>query len=120
MSRFLTLALLIVLVASICHSQKIIRVPQDQSTVQAGINAAITGDTVLVAEGIYHENIRFHGKKIVIASLFIIDNDTAHISKTILDGGVPSHSDSASVVTFDAGTDSVSEICGFTIQGGKE
>jgi poly(3-hydroxybutyrate) depolymerase len=95
------------------------RVPQDFATIQQAIDAAVNGDTILVDHGTYHENIRFRGKKIVIASLFIFDNDTSHISKTIVNGSTPVYADSASVVTFDTGTDSNSVLCGFTITGGK-
>ncbi|MDO9577197.1 MAG: T9SS type A sorting domain-containing protein [Candidatus Cloacimonadales bacterium] len=35
----------------------IINIPADQPTIQAGINVAAEGDTVLVAAGIYYENI---------------------------------------------------------------
>lgn len=35
----------------------IIQVPADQATIQAGINAAVAGDTVLVAPGVYTESI---------------------------------------------------------------
>ncbi|MFA5834682.1 MAG: T9SS type A sorting domain-containing protein [Bacteroidota bacterium] len=95
------------------------KVPQDYAKIQQAINAGMDGDTILVDHGLYVENIRYLGKKIIIASRFIVDNDTAHISETIIDGSSPNHIDSASVVTFDAGTDSASKLCGFTIQGGK-
>jgi len=36
---------------------EIIRVPDDYSSIQAGLNEATTGDTVLVAPGTYYENI---------------------------------------------------------------
>ena len=46
-----------------------IRVPQDSTTIQGGINGANTGDTVLVSSGTYNENeIDYFGKDIVIIS----------------------------------------------------
>ena len=49
-------------------AQITIRVPADQPTIQAGINAARNGDTVLVAPGTYKENIDFKGKGITVTS----------------------------------------------------
>ena len=94
------------------------RVPQQYSTIQAAINAAADGDTVLVSEGMYKENIRYRGKAIVVASLYLIDNDTTHIGKTIIDGSSSTHADSGSVVYFISGEDTTSVLCGLTIQGG--
>lgn len=51
---------------------KTIHIPGDSSTIQAGIDAAVDGDTVLVADGIYtgegNRDIDFLGKGIVVIS----------------------------------------------------
>jgi len=56
-----------------------INIPVDQPTIQAGINAASTGDTVLVQPGTYIENIDYNGKNITVASLFLTTQDTTYI-----------------------------------------
>jgi hypothetical protein len=96
----------------------IINVPGDQPTIQEGINAAQTSDTVLVADGTYYENINFHGKAITVASHFLMDADTNHINNTIVNGSQPSNPDSGSVVFFVSGEDTNSILCGFTITEG--
>lgn len=99
---------------------QIIHVPADYLTIQQGINAANPGDTVLVADGTYTEQINFLGKKpLMVASEFIIDGNESHISSTIIDGSQAPNPDSASVVYFISGEDSTSVLCGFTITGGK-
>ncbi len=47
---------------------KVLRVPQDYSEIQPAIDAAATGDTILVADGQYPGNLNFKGKAITIRS----------------------------------------------------
>lgn len=100
-------------------SATIIDVPADSTTIQRGINGAVDGDTVLVAEGIYYENIYFNGKAIILASHFLVDGDTSYISNTIIDGSHAANPDTASVVYMVSDEDSSSVLSGFTITGGE-
>jgi len=100
-----------------------IHVPADQPTIQAAINAAVEGDTVLVADGHYYERITFLGKGITVASNFLTDGDTLHIRNTVIDGDtletpLSLTSDTGSVVRFVNDEDSTTHLCGFTIQNG--
>ena len=52
----------------------IINVPSDYETIQGGISAAQEGDTVLVEDGTYFENLILD-KDITLASHFIIDGN---------------------------------------------
>ena len=85
-----------------------IHVPGDQPTIQAGIDAAIDGDLVLVALGTYIENINFLGKAITVQSEM-----GAHV--TIID----SNQSGSSVVTFDSGETEVTVLNGFKITNGN-
>ena len=108
----------VLLAATATAQPKTLRVPQDLPTVQSGIDAAVDGDTILVAEGIYSVNLLLT-KKVTLGSLYIVDGDAAHISRTILDGGTPAIADSASVIRIGPGTDTTTAVIGFTIFNGK-
>lgn len=112
------LALSVVLLTVVVTHATIRHVPADFTTVQSAILACVNGDTVLVAEGHYTENIDYRGRSIVVASEFLLDGDVAHISQTVLDGSQPEHSDSGSVVRIISGEDSTTALIGFTITGG--
>jgi len=91
-----------------------IHVPSEQPTIQAGINAAQDGDVVIVSEGKYDDNIVFNGRKIVLASEFILDEDFSHVENTIIAGD-----HSSSVVTFNNSETFETMIIGFTIKNGS-
>lgn len=97
---------------------RIRRVPGEYRTIQAAIDSAQPGDTVLVAPGRYVENIRFGGKGIVVASEYLLRRDPAIIARTIIDGSRPKHPDSASVVMMVEQEDTTAVLSGFTITGG--
>src|SRR5262249_7795699 len=84
-----------------------IRVPVDQPTIQAAINIADLGDTVLVAPGTYVENIDFLGKRITVTS-------ESGPQNTIIDGG-----NTNPVATFITGESRDTTLNGFTLQNGK-
>ncbi len=108
----LSLALVIMVTSFV--SATIINIPDDYTSIQAGINSSSDGDTVLVQPGTYVENINFNGHNIVLSSLFLTTGDTSYIEQTVIDG------DSAgSVVTIESGEDSTTVINGFTITKGK-
>jgi len=97
----------------------ILNVPSQFATIQSGINASVSGDTVLVAPGTYFENIHFRGKSIVVTSTFYQTSNLSLISSTIINGSTPVNSDSGSCVRIIANnTDSTAVLQGFTIAGG--
>jgi serine protease len=84
-----------------------INVPADQPTIQDGINAAVAGDTVLVAPGTYNESINFSGKAITVKS-------SGGPKVTTIDGG-----NLGSVVMFVTDETNASVLSGFTIEHGN-
>jgi len=109
------LFVLLLIVFSAKINATIINVPSEQSSIQAGINASSDGDTVLVAPGIYFENLDFDGHKITLASEFIISGDTSVIPSTVIDGGSV-----GAVITIDRGVSTLAWITGLTIQNGSQ
>lgn len=110
--------ILLFLLFSLSTHATIITVKQDGSgnftTIQAGINAAAGGDTVLVWPGTYFENIDYLSKNITIASLFLTSGSDYYINTTIIDGAY-----NGSCVYISDITGSNATLCGFTIQHGS-
>jgi len=86
----------------------IIHVPADVPTIQAGIDAAIVGDTVLVSAGTYFENLDYAGKDVVLVS-------ESGPELTIIDGSANENT----VVLFINGESRTAVLEGFTIQNGR-
>jgi parallel beta-helix repeat protein len=96
-------------------SLNILYVPSEQyPTIQAGIDSAVNGDTVLVHWGTYVENINFKGKNILLGSRYILTGDNSFLDQTVIDGNT-----GGSVVVFDSGEDSTTVLKGFTIRNGN-
>ncbi|WP_084080534.1 right-handed parallel beta-helix repeat-containing protein [Edaphobacter aggregans] len=91
-------------------AQSTIHVPADVPTIQAGIERAANGDTVLVSPGTYNENIDFKGKAITVTSGA---TSFSGASAIIING-----SGDGPVVAFQTGEVSSAVLNGFTIQGG--
>jgi hypothetical protein len=108
--RISIVGLVIVLFGTTTSFGKTIHVPSDSSTIQGGINGAVDGDTVLVADGIYtglgNKNVDFKGKAITVRS----ENGP---DTTVIDCGGEGRG-----FFFHRGEDEDSRVCGFTIRHG--
>jgi len=87
-----------------------LRVPQLYHTIQSAIDAASDGDTVIVAPGLYYENIDFLGKAITVQSTD--PSDPAVVHATIIDGS------GADCVTFRNNEDERSVLRGMSLTNG--
>lgn len=82
------------------------------TTIQSAIDASLNGDTVLVHQGTYYENINFDGKSITLASMFLTTLDEYYIDQTVIDGN-----QDGKVVRIELGEEVT--INGLTITNGK-
>jgi hypothetical protein len=119
--RKLTLLSVCLILAIPCQAE-IITVddngPADFNNIQAAIDDANDGDTVIVAKGTYivakgtyYENINFNGKNIVLTSTD--PNDEAVVAGTVIDGN-----SSGRVITFSGSENTGCVLTGFTITNG--
>jgi hypothetical protein len=108
--RYVPIVALIVAMmwCAVARAQTTIMVPSNQPTIQAGINAANSGDIVLVAPGTYVENINFSGKAITVTS-------SSGPLVTIIDGAA-----NGTVITFNHKETASTVLSGFTIRNGLQ
>jgi len=121
-SRVLRIIHLLLIIAFFCTSVfgKVISIDDDGQAdfdnIQAGINAAVDGDTILVAPGTYtgfgNHDINFQGKAITVRSTD--PNDPAIIASTIIDC-----QEQGCGFTFESGEQADSIVEGITVTNGK-
>ncbi|MCF6342284.1 MAG: DUF1565 domain-containing protein [Bacteroidales bacterium] len=84
----------------------------DYTTIQAAVDAAVDGDTVLVWPGTYDGNIKIYYKGITVGSLVLTTGDISYMHQTIIDGN-------DTVGSFDIyQSNNPVVINGFTLQNG--
>lgn len=105
-ASFLFFIFLVLIKPAVINAETI-KVPEDHQSIQAAIDAANTGDIIMVAPQTYYEAINFNGKRIQLHSTD--GPDVTIIDATGLD---------ASAVTFANNEDIHTAIKGFTITGG--
>ena len=100
-----------------------IQVPEDHLRIQEAIDVARDGDTVLVAPGVYREQLRLQGKQITLASRFLGSRDKKDIQRTVLDGSVARDGKTGrgkTLITVAKDVGSKTRIIGFTIANGDD
>ena len=117
MARIVIIFLTLILTGPGLLRAGIITVAQDGSgdvtSVQEGIDIAASGDTVLVEQGTYYENLHIEAKPLTLASNYIFSNDPTDRENTIIDGN---HQGSVIIAENINGFFSVE---GLTIQNGR-
>ena len=86
----------------------LVRVPEDQPTIQAAIDAALPGETVAVAPGFWDERVTIRGKAITLRGL-------AGAERTVLSGTASP----GPVLTIEGALAKGTRIEGFTLSGGN-
>jgi parallel beta-helix repeat protein len=103
--RAKTVLLILMAVMSCPSFGASVSVPSDFPTIQAALQGANNGDTIVVEAGTYHESISFGGKKVILQS-------KAGPLLTVIEPGLD-----AVAITFNHGETVQSELRGFTIKG---
>src|SRR3990172_47784 len=114
--------LLLALALSRASSAAIINVPVDQPTLRAAVQAAVSGDVVLIAPGTYDGGIFVDGKSVTFASWFYTTSDTAYIAQTIISGVVgdvcAGDPDCRADAVLEFGPDAGGAVIGLTVTNG--
>lgn len=108
-------SLLLPLLLPLLSAQALVRrVPEDLPTIQAAIDSSLaSGDTVVVARGVWTEHLEVGPGHLTLASNHLFTGDTLDIEQTVLDGELQRN------IVFVAMDDSSEfDLSGMTIRGG--
>jgi hypothetical protein len=97
-------------------------VPAPWPTVRAAVDAAASGDTILIAPGIHPGGVFIRNKVLTIASWFIFTGDTSYVSQTVIDSvvGTPCATGCAGNAVLEFKDASGSRVIGLTVQHGED
>ncbi len=112
MQKFLILLTVCTLITESVFAA-IVRIPDDFTTIQEGIDDASSGDTILIAPGTYYGNFVVT-KALTIGSEFLLTGEVSVLSETIIDGRM------GTVFTITDPKDTRSTITGLTIRNGED
>lgn len=95
-----------------------IRIVVPGESIQAAVSASTDGDSVILDDGEYSETVILYGRNILLASRFVLDQESSHISATILScDSILTDTSSCVVVAYDESV--LAQIEGLTLSGGR-
>ncbi|MBU1637322.1 T9SS type A sorting domain-containing protein [bacterium] len=109
--------LLIIFIAGTTASAEIHYVSPGES-IQSAVLLALDLDTVLVEDGVYEESVVLYGRTITLASRFLLDGDTTHITNTIIRPWNPD-ADTASCLIYGSNEAIEGKVVGLTLADGR-
>ena len=112
-SKTASVALLVLLAIASSESRgATLEVPGQYPGIQAAINAAANGDTVLLARGTHPGGLTLAGKAVTLASHFILTGNPADVLQTSIEGGNP-------ILLIQSSAGAATTLRGLTFRGGS-
>jgi hypothetical protein len=93
------------------HEAFIHHVPGEYATIQAAVDAAATGHTVLLSPGVYEGSTIIAGKSVKLVSYYSVSKEPYFIENTVISGGA------GIALSIDSSVPSPVEISGITLSG---
>jgi predicted outer membrane repeat protein len=119
MIKYIPITILAIFLFNKVASQIVINVPgAEHTTIQSAINAAQNGDTIIISQGIYEENLTIANKSITIASNFIYSTNQDDITNTIITNSSLPEAEKGRLITISGSLSTSLKIIGLTLKNG--